>query len=92
MLAKITRKIHGSDKLLTTYLNTEEVSIPVISEQENAPIELFDAEGNLVETKEPTEKWYRVVVVFKTNGYHKDYIVTEQTATELVETLNKASK
>lgn len=92
MLAKITRKIHGSDKLLTTYLNTEEVSIPVISEQENKPVELFDAEGNLVETKEPTEKWYRVVVVFKTNGYHKDYIVTEQTATELIDTLNKASK
>ena len=92
MLAKITRKIHGSEELLTTYLNTEEVSIPVISEQESHPVNLYDEEGNLVETKAPTEKWYRVVVVFKVNGYHKDYIVTEKTATELIETLNKASK
>ena len=85
-MLKITRKIHGG-KSLTTYLNPEEVSIPVISEQDQEPKKLYDEEGNVVETIEPTEKLFKVVVVFKTNGYHVDYLVNEETLDDLLKNL-----
>ena len=90
-MLKIARKIHGG-KIVTTFLNTDEISVPVISEQVSEPIELYDIDGNLVETKEPTEKWFKVVVIFKQNGFHKDYFVTETECDKIVAALEKTSK
>ena len=83
MFKTITRKIHGG-KELTVHLNTEEISIPVITEQVVEPKNLYNEDGNLVETVEPTEKLFKVVVVFKQNGYHVDYLVSEDTVKDLL--------
>lgn len=100
MFKTITRKVHGG-KELTVHLNTEEISIPVITEQVVEPKNLYDEDGNLVETVEPTEKLFKVVVVFKQNGYHVDYLVSEDTVKDLLKqaverrkrqgTINKSS-
>ena len=87
-MLKIVRKIHGGD-LLNVYLNKEEVSIPVITEQHQEPIRLYDEDGNLVSETKPTEKLFKIVVVFKANGYHVDYLVDEKCAEDLAEELSK---
>lgn len=87
-MLKITRKVHGG-KDLTVYLNEQEISIPVITEQVVEPKKLYDDEGNLVETIEPKEKLFKVVVVFTINQFHVDYLISETECDNLVKQLTK---
>lgn len=87
-MLKITRKVHGG-KELVVYLNEKEISIPVITEQVQEPKNLYDENGDLVETIEPKEKLFKVVVVFTANQFHVDYLVSETECDNLVKQLTK---
>lgn len=90
MFVKLTRKKAGED--LQVILNTEEISIPSISEQHQEPVRLYDENGNLFSETQPTEKLFKAVVIFKANNHHTDYYISETECDKLLKALEPATK
>ena len=76
------RNSHGED--VKFLLNTDDIAF--VGELHTEPTRLYDEEGELVEERQPTEKFYELVLVLK-NGYHKKLVITETTYNELVKDL-----
>ena len=85
MFVTLTRKKNGED--LSVILNTEEISVPSIGELHQEPTRLYDEDGNVVEERQPTEKLFKAVVIFKANNHHTDYIIGETECDKLVNAL-----
>lgn len=70
----------------TFVLKTENIAF--IGEKHQAPSYLYDENGNVAQTIEPTEKVYELVIILD-NGFHKALVIGQGTYDELVKELTK---